>query len=117
VKDPSPRDEAVLAVVARIPRGRLTSYGDIAALLSEWDVACTPRQVAGALARYGAGVPWWRVVQSAGTLAPAVAEEAAERLRAEGIAVRGRRVPLGQARWMPDVTAPPAPLLGGGAGD
>lgn len=110
--NPSPREEAVLAVAAHIPRGRLVSYGDIAAMLS--DLACTPRQVAGALSRYGGGVPWWRVVQSAGTLAPQVAETATERLRAEGVEVRGRRVDLVALRWEPDVEDLQAIVRGGG---
>lgn len=97
--NPSPRDEAVLAVVACIPRGRLVSYGDIAAMLPDW--ACTPRQVAAALSRYGGGVPWWRVVQSAGTLAPQVAQDATAHLRAEGVEVSGRRVALTTLRWQP----------------
>ena len=105
------RDEAVLVIVKSIPRGRLVSYGDIAAMLSQMDVPCTPRQVASTLSRYGGAVPWWRVVQAAGSLAAQVAEDATRHLRAEGVEVRGRRVPLSALRWQPDVEALQAEVL------
>jgi len=38
------------------------------------------------------GLPWWRVVTSTGRLAPGHEEVQARRLRAEGVAIRGKRV-------------------------
>lgn len=99
---PSPSEECVLEVVGLIPVGALSTYGDVAELLRECDVRCTPRQVAGALSRYGAQVPWWRVVQSGGTIAEQVLHRARELLAAEGVPTQGRRVPLQQLRWEPD---------------
>ncbi len=38
------------------------------------------------------GLPWWRVVTSTGRLVPGHEEVQARRLRAEGVAIRGKRV-------------------------
>jgi methylated-DNA-protein-cysteine methyltransferase-like protein len=35
-------------------------------------------------------VPWWRVIRADGTLAPAVAVEQAQRLKAEGVRLEGQ---------------------------
>ncbi|HZA83900.1 MAG TPA: MGMT family protein, partial [Actinomycetes bacterium] len=53
----------MLAVVGRIPPGRVLSYGDVAALVS----APTPRDVGQVLQQHGEGVPWWRVLHADGT--------------------------------------------------
>ncbi|HNE87938.1 MAG TPA: MGMT family protein [Actinomycetota bacterium] len=101
--NPSPRDEGVLGVVALIPAGALVAYGDVADLLGECGVECTPRQVARCLSQFGSQVPWWRVVQSGGTIAEQVLPQARERLAAEGVATDGRRVDLEGRRWHPDL--------------
>jgi len=102
VKGPSPLAEVVLDVVGLVPAGALVSYGDVARAISECGVACTARQVARVMSRFGSQVPWWRVVQEGGTLAEPVLVSAAEHLRAEGVPVDGRRVPLEARRWWPD---------------
>jgi alkylated DNA nucleotide flippase Atl1 len=104
----------VLAVVAMIPRGALASYGDVAELLGECDVPCTARQVARALSLFGAQVPWWRVVQSSGSVAEQVFPTARERLLADGIVSDGRRVRLDRLRWQPDPAVLRATLVRGG---
>ncbi|GAA2189767.1 MULTISPECIES: MGMT family protein [Leucobacter] len=54
--------EAVLDVVARIPPGRVMTYGDVGiAVGSE-----APRAVGRVMALYGHGSPWWRVVPASG---------------------------------------------------
>lgn len=53
--------ERVLRAVELVPRGRVISYGDIAAL-----VGIGPRQVGWILREYGSGVTWWRVVNASG---------------------------------------------------
>ncbi len=105
MSDPSARDECVLEVVAQRPAGALASYGDVADLLGACGVRCTARQVAQALSHFGGDVPWWRVVQSAGTIAEPVLQRAREHLAAEGIVCEGRRVPLDRSRWRPDPQA------------
>ena len=76
--------------------------------------ACTARQAAATLSHYGGGVPWWRVVQAAGTLADEVLPAARTHLVAEGVGVVGRRVPLQELRWQPDLVVLRAELTLGG---
>ena len=92
---PTPYAERVLDVVARIPAGSALAYGDVAELLGGRGA----RAVGGVLARHGAGVPWWRVVRADGSLPPGHKQEAARRLRAEGVPLRGDRVDLTRCRW------------------
>ena len=69
--DPEELVESVLSIVEEVPRGRVTSYGAIAAA-----VGAGPRQVGTVLSRHGAPVPWWRVVRADGSL-PASHEDGA----------------------------------------
>ncbi|RMI36139.1 cysteine methyltransferase [Streptomyces triticirhizae] len=93
--------DAVLAVVERIPEGRVLTYGDIAGVVAEGG----PRQVGTVLARYGGAVPWWRVVRADGRPAPGHERRALEHYRAEGTPLRPGgdsgtiRVDLRRARW------------------
>lgn len=57
--------EKVYAVVARIPRGRVVSYGQIAWMLGEPRAA---RQVGWAMRRCPDALPWQRVVKADGTI-------------------------------------------------
>ena len=84
----------VYALVARVPRGRVTTYGAIAAALGLRSAA---RHVGFALAAIPAArrdVPWHRVVNAAGKISrrsdgrPSAAQAA--RLRAEGVGVDAR---------------------------
>jgi alkylated DNA nucleotide flippase Atl1 len=96
---PTPFAEQVLDLVATVPAGRVTTYGDVAARLG----SRAPRAVGTALARFGGDVPWWRVVRSGGGLPPGHEVAAAEHLIAEGVAVTmgadGPRVDLDEYRW------------------
>ncbi|AGW40766.1 DNA-binding protein [Leifsonia xyli subsp. cynodontis DSM 46306] len=92
----------VLAVVGEIPPGRVMTYGDVAAALG----SRAARRVGQALAHFGSGVPWWRVVRASGH--PAVNHEhsALERYRAErtpllGVDGPAYRVDLRNARHRP----------------
>lgn len=73
--------DAVRAAVRAIPRGQTASYAQVALRAGRPGAA---RAVARAL-RLIEGVPWWRVVRSDGTLAPAVAAEQQRRLAREGV--------------------------------
>ena len=83
----------VLAVVASIPEGRVTTYGTIARHLR-----VTARQVAFVLARLtdeeSQRLPWFRVVAANGVVSSTklgmVGRRQIERLRAEGVAVTPR---------------------------
>jgi alkylated DNA nucleotide flippase Atl1 len=90
----------VLAVVRRIPSGRVLTYGDVAALA---EVEATARDVGQVLLRHGDGddVPWWRVLRVDGTPPPHLLDRQLGLLRAEGtpLAPSGAGVDLHLARW------------------
>lgn len=97
--------EAVLAVVARVPPGRATTYGLVAEVLRERTGRGGARQVGRVMAS-GGDVPWWRVVNASGRPPRHLHAEAVERLRAEGCPLHGdgddARVDLRSAVWWPD---------------
>jgi len=80
----------VHAVVRRIPRGRVMTYGDVAAAAGYPGAA---RQVVWAM-RGGHGLPWHRVVAAGGRIALPGDAGVEQRLRlaAEGVKFRGQRV-------------------------
>jgi len=86
--------EEVLALVERIPEGRVMSYGAIADALAEQ----SGRTI---MARHGGGVPWHRVVNSAGRMPPGHEQEARQLLLADGVPLRGDHVDMSRAAWMP----------------
>ncbi|MFT4082512.1 MAG: MGMT family protein [Nocardioides sp.] len=93
--------EAVLVIVERIPRGRATTYGAIADALFD-DFGGGPRQVGSVMARYGGGVPWWRVVRADGSLPPSHGDEARQAYLEEGTPLRpSGAVDLRAALWVP----------------
>lgn len=97
---PTPFAEAVLDLVAAIPPGRVMAYGDIARTVGGGG----PRQVGSTMARFGGGVPWWRVVRSDGRPAAGLARQALTLLRGEGapLVAAGDRVDMSRGRWWPD---------------
>jgi alkylated DNA nucleotide flippase Atl1 len=94
--------EAVLDLVERIPPGRVMSYGAIADALAERSGRSSARLVGTIMARHGGGVPWHRVVNSAGRLPPGHEREARARLRAEGTPLRGAGVDMAADVWSPE---------------
>lgn len=105
--DPSGFVELVLAVVESIPVGSVMSYGDVA----DYVGSHAPRQVGQVMARYGASVPWHRVLRSDGTPAPSVAHRQLALLAAEGVPIANGRVAMREARvrgpLLPGDGAPP----------
>jgi methylated-DNA-protein-cysteine methyltransferase-like protein len=95
----------IYAVVRRIPRGRVATYGQVARLAS---LPGRARQVGYALHALGeaARVPWQRVINAGGGVSPR-AEPGMERvqralLEAEGVAFGPTgRVDLGRYQWQP----------------
>ncbi len=87
--------EQMLRTVRQIPKGKVATYGDVAAAAGYPGAA---RQVVWALRSGGKGVPWHRVLGAKGRiLLPG--ENGLEqrlRLRSEGVAVHGDRIDLGQ---------------------
>lgn len=78
--------ERVLVAVEQVPRGRVVSYGDIAAL-----VGIGPRHVGAVLATWGGNVTWWRVTNAAGDLPDHLLDTAFAHWAEEGIAIKPSR--------------------------
>jgi methylated-DNA-protein-cysteine methyltransferase-like protein len=91
---------AVYRLVARIPKGQVATYGQIAALLGYPRAA---RAVGQAMKEVPAHVPWHRVVNAQGgiSLRANVAGMLTQRLRLEqeGVPVRRGRIRLQRHRW------------------
>ncbi|MFC8847808.1 MULTISPECIES: MGMT family protein [unclassified Micromonospora] len=94
--------EAVLELVERIPPGRVMSYGAVADALAERSGRASARLVGSIMARHGGGVPWHRVVNSAGRLPPGHEVEARARLRTEGTPLGATGVDVSAAAWSPE---------------
>jgi alkylated DNA nucleotide flippase Atl1 len=89
--------ERIRHVVASIPPGRVSTYGDVAAVAG----ASTPRLVGRVLREDGHDLPWHRVLRADGTPAPHLRREQLERLRAEGVLADRQRVDMRTYRWLP----------------
>lgn len=104
--------DAVLAIVAAIPPGRVMTYGDIAAELpAHPDIAGSTgaygaRMVGNVMARYGGDVPWWRVIRSTGHPPKFHEGQARPHYAEEGTPLLGDpdayRIDLKRARWRPN---------------
>jgi methylated-DNA-protein-cysteine methyltransferase-like protein len=94
--------EEVLALVERIPPGRVMSYGAIADYLRDAAGRGSARHVGTVMARYGSPVPWHRVVAADGRVVPGHEREALHRLRAEGTPLRAGKVDMAVAAWWPE---------------
>lgn len=100
-----PGPASILAVVARIPRGRVATYGQVAELAG---LPRQPRRVGYALAALpeGSRVPWQRVINAQGRISPRTEPrwEVIQRalLEREGVAFDAAgRVDLARFRWRP----------------
>ena len=100
--------EQVYEYVTKIPKGRVMTYGQIAALCGSPRAA----RIVGGVAHYGPEeLPWHRVVNKSGGLAgafPGGRAEQAARLEGEGVAVDREmwRVDIdGLIWWPPNVEA------------
>ena len=86
--------EAVRALVASIPTGRVATYGDIAAAAG----LSSPRIVGWIMATDAADLPWHRVIAASGRPAPHLRTRQLALLRAEGVLAVDGKVPLRQLR-------------------
>lgn len=91
------------ALIARVPRGRVVTYGDVARLVGRPGAA---RLTVRAL-RLFEELPWHRVVAAGGRIALRGDEAAEQRLRleTEGVTFRRGAVRLDRHRWAPSRTA------------
>ncbi|HEY0996369.1 MAG TPA: MGMT family protein [Gemmatimonadaceae bacterium] len=99
----APSRARIYAVVRRIPRGTVATYGQVAELAG---LARQARQVGYALAALpqGSRVPWHRVVNARGVIvlsdAGGAATEQRIRLMREGVVVNATgRIDLARFRW------------------
>jgi alkylated DNA nucleotide flippase Atl1 len=101
--------EAVLDLVAAIPAGRAMTYGTIAEVVGDLLEARDgvrrggPRQVGQVMSHAGSGVPWWRVVNAAGSPPARHVTRALALLADEHTPMTpdGTRVALRRAIWFP----------------
>lgn len=84
--------DTIIERVRRVPPGYVTTYGDLS--------PGAPRHAGRVLSEVPADVPWWRVVRSDGSW-PKGADQR-ERLLAEDVPIRGRRVVMEEARIPPE---------------
>lgn len=80
--------EAVIEVLEALEPGEVIAYGEVAVEAGYPGAA----RAVGNLLRTVPGLPWWRVVNAAGRLAPGSEKEQAERLRVEGVKVVNGKV-------------------------
>lgn len=88
--------ERILDMVAAVPAGRVSTYGDIAARAG----TPSPRLVGRVLADLSDDhTPWYRIVRANGTPAAHLLEEQCQLLRSEGVEVVRGRVDLRRFRF------------------
>ncbi len=89
----------VYDIVRQVPRGSVTTYGDVAQLVG---AGCDARVVGYAMAACPADVPWQRVINAQGkiSLKGENAQKQRLRLEAEGITFDQRgKIDLNRFRW------------------
>ena len=87
--------ELVLSLVEHIPPAQVATYGDIAEMVGRGG----PRQVGHVMAKFGDGVPWWRVVRADGRPARGLEERGLRLLKSDKTPIKGDRVDLARARF------------------
>ncbi|HZW50966.1 MAG TPA: MGMT family protein [Rudaea sp.] len=102
-----PEHAAIVRVIRSIPRGRVTSYGEIAARAG---LPGRARMIGRILGAYSAlKLPWQRVLRSDGRIAFPAGSRGHREQRAllvdEGVVVRNGRVDLARFGWQRDLDA------------
>lgn len=87
--------ELVRSLVAAIPLGRVSTYGDIAALAG----LSSPRIVGWIMRTDSSDLPWHRVIRASGRPAQHLATRQLELLRAQGVLSVDGRVALSEIRY------------------
>lgn len=87
--------ELVRSLVAAIPLGQVSTYGDIAALAG----LSSPRIVGWIMRTDSSDLPWHRVIRASGRPAQHLATRQLELLRAEGVLSVDGRVALSEIRY------------------
>lgn len=98
------KDQKIWQVVLSIPKGKVASYGQVAAMAG---LGRQARYIGRALGKLPAGhsVPWYRVIRSNGQIAfPEGTETFATQkklLEQEGVEVKNGRIPMRYYQWQP----------------
>ena len=87
--------ERVRSLVAAIPPGRVSTYGDIAAVAG----LSSPRIVGWIMRTDSSDLPWHRVITASGRPARHLTTRQLELLRAEGILAADGKIALGEVRY------------------
>jgi methylated-DNA-protein-cysteine methyltransferase related protein len=87
--------EQVRALVASIPAGRVSTYGDIAAVAK----LSSPRIVGWIMRTDSLDLPWHRVITALGRPAKHLTTKQLELLRAEGVLANDGKIPLDELRY------------------
>jgi methylated-DNA-protein-cysteine methyltransferase related protein len=87
--------ERVRALVASIPAGRVSTYGDIAAVAK----LSSPRIVGWIMRTDSLDLPWHRVITASGRPAKHLTTTQLELLRAEGVLANDGKIPLDELRY------------------
>lgn len=94
-------NEQVYDIVARIPVGRVATYGQIARMIGRPRMARFVGYASNNKASWH--LPWHRVVFKDGTLPPGWAAEQYRALKAEGVKfTRDKAVKMDEFQWDPD---------------
>ncbi len=93
LRDNEQRDTAFRRIIRSIPRGKVSTYGKIAAAAG---YPLYHRAVARMLRKETLGLPWQRVVGAGGEIKLRGEAAAEQRLRLgmEGVKFRGKRIPM-----------------------
>lgn len=91
--------ERVRTLVAAIPSGRVSTYGDLAAAAG----LSSARIVGWIMRTDSADLPWHRVISASGKPAPHLAQRQLDRLRDEGVPIRDGKVLMRECRWEIDI--------------
>lgn len=107
--------ERVLALVARIPPGRVMTYGQLALLAGQPGAARQAGFVLNSLVG-GTELPWHRVINAQGRVSThkvGFGDMQERLLEAEGLTWQGGRCDLNAAQWWPEEerSGPPEPLI------
>ena len=105
MKDTPIYRERVFEIVRRIPRGRVMTYGQIAAILGE---GYTPRTIGFVMHASGNKIPWHRVINSQGACSTGrvvlPSDKQQRMLEREGVKFNDRnRCDLERYLWIPDI--------------
>jgi methylated-DNA-protein-cysteine methyltransferase-like protein len=98
------KEQKIWQVVAAIPKGKVASYGQVAAMAG---LGRQARFVGRALGKLPAGhnIPWYRVIRSTGEIAFPEGTETrrlqTEKLRLEGVEVMKGRIKMREFQWQP----------------